>query len=101
MCAALQGIGVPPHPVDNKQMEARKLLQSLFIMGVQPEALLLPRRPDQGKCKLCRLDHLQALIDVLMERCNGDLSQHKEVGLALPALTGRRSCRPSGMWTTQ
>ena len=51
----------------------------LFDMGVQPEALLLPRRPDQGRCRLCQPDSLAALIDTLVERCNKDLSRHKEV----------------------
>ena len=51
----------------------------LFNVGVQPEALLLPKRPDQGRCRLCEPELLQALIDVLSERCNGDLSPHKEV----------------------
>ena len=55
------------------------MLERLFEMGVRPEALLLPRRPDQGKCKLCWIVSLDALITVLLERCNGDLSRHKEV----------------------
>ena len=59
--------------------EACPIFKWLFDMGVQPEALLLPRRPDQGKCKLCQPEPLQALVDVLIERCNGNLSPHKEV----------------------
>ena len=55
------------------------MIKCLFEMGVQPEALLLPRRPDQGKCKLCQTASLLALVDVFMQRCNGDLSMHKEV----------------------
>ena len=55
------------------------MLRRLFNMEVPPKALLLPRRPDLGRCRLCGLDNLEALIDVLLERCNNDLSQHKEV----------------------
>ena len=54
------------------------MLRQLFSMGVQPEALL-PRRPDPGRCRLCHPDSLTALVDVLIERCSGDLSRHKEV----------------------
>ena len=55
------------------------MLRRLFSMGVQPEALLLPGRPDPGRCRLCHPDSLTALIDILIERCSGDLSRHKEV----------------------
>lgn len=55
------------------------MLKQLFSMGVKPEAMLLPSSLDQGGCKLCRVDSLLALLGVLVEQCNGDLSQHKEV----------------------
>lgn len=57
------------------------MLLQLFKMGVKPEALLLPRRPDRGNPRMSSLDSLQALLDVSIVRCNyGDISRHKEVG---------------------
>ncbi len=55
------------------------MIRRLFNLGVKPEALLLPKRPDQGKCKMCSLDSLQALLDSLLVRTKNDLSRHKEV----------------------
>ena len=55
------------------------MLRHLLSIGVQPEALLLPRRTDQGRCKLGKMDSLLALVEVLIERCNKGLAQHKEV----------------------
>ena len=55
------------------------MIRRLFSMGVKPEALLLPKRPDQGKCMMCTLDGLQALMDILLVKCKNDLSGHKEV----------------------
>ena len=55
------------------------MLRHIFALGVQPQALLLPKRPDRGKCNLCQPDRLQVLIDVLRERGGKDLSRHKEV----------------------
>ena len=78
-CSALQATGVPPLTLEMDKDEARSMLKRLIDMGVQPEALLLPRRPDQGKCKMCWAISLEALISVLKERGNGDLSRHKEV----------------------
>ena len=87
-CAALQGIGVPPHQVKLSMLEARRMLILLFKMGVKPEALLLPRHPDRGNPRMCCLEGLQALIDVFVERSNyGDISKHKEVGGAARPLT--------------
>ncbi len=86
-CPALQTTAVPPLTLHFGKDEARTMLKCLFEMGVKPEALLLPRQPDPGKCKLCRALSLEALIDILMERCNGDLSPHKEVMGHTAALT--------------
>ena len=55
------------------------MLMHLFRMGVQPKALLLPKGPDQGRCKLCQPNSLAALVDCLLVVCDRKLSQHKEV----------------------
>ncbi|CAL5221738.1 g3987 [Coccomyxa viridis] len=75
----LRGIAIPPVPVTLTMKEAHTMIRRLFNLGVKPEALLLPKRPDQGKCKLCSLDSLQALLDSLLVRTKNDLSRHKEV----------------------
>ncbi len=73
------------------------MIRRLFNMGVKPEALLLPKRPDQGKCKMCTLHSLQALLDILLVQCKNDLSRHKEVmrRCHLPASLMLCSLRPS------
>ena len=55
------------------------MLRLLVELGVQPEALLLPRRPGQGKCRMLQPISLEPLAAILAERCNKDLSRHKEV----------------------
>ena len=60
-------------------MDVRVMLLHLFRAGVRPEALQLPRRPDLGRCRLCRLSSLEALVTVLLELSGKDLSQHKQV----------------------
>ncbi len=64
------------------------MLRHIFALGVQPQALLLPKRPDRGKCNLCQPDRLQVLIDVLRERDGKDLSPTQGGDEALP-------CTPS------
>ncbi|CAL5227175.1 g10089 [Coccomyxa viridis] len=76
--ATTNGMAVPPDPIRVSSSEVHAMLKLLFELGVQPEALLLPRRPDQGKCKMLQPISLEALAASLVERCNGDLSQHKE-----------------------
>ena len=86
-CMALQSIGIPPITIDLEMLETKRMLLQLFSMGVKPEALLLPQRPDQGKCKLCTLSSLQALIDIFLldtkyrpaQWTKDDLAQYKEV----------------------
>ena len=91
-CAALQGIGVPPHQVKISMLETKRMLIQLFKMGVKPETLLLPRRPDRGYPRMCCLESLQALIDYFVERSKyGDFSRHKEVGGAVGPLTCKGS----------
>ena len=75
----LQGVGVPPHPLDEHQINVRMMLLQLLNWGVPPQALQLPRRPDPGRCRLCQLGSLEALVTVLLDVCDKALSQHKQV----------------------
>lgn len=79
----MQGIAVPPHVITVSQPGARMMLHHLFSFGVRPEALLLPKRPDQGQCRLCVLPSLQGLIEELIDRSKKRLSRYKEVAHTL------------------
>ena len=70
---------MPPHGVSLTFLEARHMLNFLTsCFGVKPQALLLPRQPG-SRVRLCQLDSLLGLIDVMIVELRSDISQHTEV----------------------
>ena len=71
---------MPPIEVAMTAHEAGTMLRHLTsCLGVEPQALLLPRQPGCGRVKLCKCCSLLGLVSILAVQLKLNISQHTEV----------------------